>query len=165
MPIICSQPSLPAAFWLRKQQQLSCVGARQTVGSGHRGGASTSASTAHPGCPVATKHERKRHHPRGDGRITRPGRFTSNHTLSRTFRHRLSTVANSANRAALRDGTSCPSEVSTVVRINQHRGVRVSGNMQPFHPSHTPSSCQCAAPQHTHSQCLVQHSVSQDSVS
>ena len=28
-------------------------------------------------CPVVTKHERKRHHPRGDGRITRPGRFTS----------------------------------------------------------------------------------------
>ena len=52
--------------------------------------------------------------------------------LQRAFRHRLSAVANSANRAALRDGTSCPSEVSTVVRINQHSGVRVSGNMQPF---------------------------------
>ena len=33
------------------------------------------------------------------------------------------------------------------------------------HPSHTPSSCQCAAPQHSHSQCCVQLPFSQDSVS
>ena len=67
-----------AAFWLRKQQQqLSYVGAGQTVGSGHTRATSTSASTAYPSCPVVSKHERKRHHPRGDGRMTRLGLSTS----------------------------------------------------------------------------------------
>ena len=41
------------------------------------------------------------------------------------FWYRLPAVANSANRAALRDGTSYPSEVLTAVRINPHTGVRV----------------------------------------
>ena len=78
-------PSLPAAFWLRnQQQQLSYVGAGQTVGSGHTGATSTCANTAYPGCPVVTKHERKIYHPRGDCRITRPSRFTTKHTLAKT---------------------------------------------------------------------------------
>ena len=117
--------SVLAAFWLRQQQQqLSYVGAGQTVGRVHTGATSTSVSTASPGCPVVAQLERKRHHPRGDGRMTGPGRLASNHALSRTLRHRLSAVANTAHRLA--------SEVSTAVRINQRRGARVSRNKQLF---------------------------------
>ena len=96
------------------------------MGSGFTGATSTSASTAYPGCPVVAKHERKGHHPRGGGRTARLGRVTSNHAPARTFR--LPAIANSANRAALRDGTS---EVSTA-RINQCSGVSVSRNKQLF---------------------------------
>ena len=89
------------------------------------------------------------------------GRFAT-YPLANTSRHRLSAAANSGNRAALRDGTSCPSEVPTALRINQHSGVRVPRNKQLFSspllsplllpPSpHVP---QRAPPQRNHSQCF-----------
>ena len=114
--------ALSGAFWLRNQEeQLSYVGTVKTVGSGHTGSTSTSASIAYPGCFVVTKPERKKHNPRGNGRVARPGRITSCSPV-RTI--------NSANRAALRNSASCPSEITTAVRIKQHSGVRVSRNKQ-----------------------------------
>ena len=41
-------------------------------------------------------------------------------------------VANSADRASLRDGTSHPSEISSAVRANQHCGLTVPRNNQHF---------------------------------
>ena len=111
---VLAQETAASAFFCR---------AGQTVGSGHAGGTSTCASTAYPSCPVVAQHERKRHHPRGNGRLTGPGELAT-FTLARTFRHRLSAVANSA----FRDGTSFQSEVTTAVRIHQHSGVRRSPN-------------------------------------
>ena len=115
---VLAQETAASAFFCRTGQ---------TVGSGHAGGTSTCASTAYPGCPVVAQHERKRHHPRGNGRITGTGEFAT-FTLAKTFRHRLSAVANSA----FRDGTSFQSEVTTAVRIHQHSGVRRSRNKQLF---------------------------------
>ena len=93
---------------------------------------------------MVTKHERKGHDCGGNGRFARPGRFTT-YSLARTIRRRLPVITYSANRAALRDCASCPSEVP-IVRIKQHSGVRVSQNKQPF-PSlpHAIISSMCRA--------------------
>ena len=120
-----------AALWLKKQQQQE----RRR----------RSASTAYPGCNVVAQHERKRHHPRSNGRITRPRRFAT-YALAKTSIYRLPVVANSANRATLRDGTSYPSEVSAAVRVNQYCGRESLEMSSSSHPSHLPSSCQCASP-------------------
>ena len=79
---------------------------------------------------MVTKHERKGHDCGGNGRFARPGRFTT-YSLARTIRRRLPVITYSANRAALRDCASCPSEVPTV-RIKQHSGVRVSQKQAAF---------------------------------
>ena len=139
-PVICS----PLSHSLQPTQHL-CLLRAQRFGSGNSSNSSLMSGPAKPWevdtqerrrrararCPVVAQHERKRHHPRGNGRITTPARFAT-YPLARTFRHRLSAVANSATRTALRDGTSCSSEVPTAVRINQHSGVRVSRSMQLF---------------------------------
>ena len=93
---------------------------------------------------MVTKHERKGHDCGGNFRLARPGRFTT-YSLAGTIRRRLPVITDSANRAALRDCASCPSEVPTV-RIKQHSGVRVSRNKQPF-PSlpHAIISSMCRA--------------------
>ena len=78
---------------------------------------------------MVAQHERKRHHPQGNGRITRPRRFAT-YLLAKTSRYRLPVVANSANRATLRDGTSYPSEIPAAVRVNWNCGVRVPRNKQ-----------------------------------
>ena len=138
-------PSSPATFWLRNQQkQLPHVGATETVGRGHTRASPASASIAYPGRRMLTKHERKGH----NGRIARPGRSTTYPLAG--IRRGLPVIADSANRAALRDCSRCPNEIATE-RIKQHGGVRVSRNKQPPHPFHTPSSCQCAVPQYNQS--------------
>ena len=109
---------LSAALWLRKQQQQFChVGSGQTVGSGHIGATSSSASTAFPGCLVVVQHDRKRHHSRGNSTITRPRRFAT-YPLATTSRHRPAVVANSAN--IVRRSETAP----------EHCGVRVPRNKQ-----------------------------------
>ena len=75
-----------AAFWLREQlQQFSHVGASQVVGGGHTRATSSSAS---PACPrtLVAQHERTRHYPRGNGRVTGPGRFATNSAADETNR-------------------------------------------------------------------------------
>ena len=76
------------------------------------------------------QHERTRHHPRGHGGVTRPRR-RSTRPVARTVRSRLLAVANSADGAAPRDGSSYPSEIAAAVTVTKHCGVRVPRNKQP----------------------------------
>ena len=75
------------------------------------------------------QHERTRLHPRGHGGVSRRRRSTS--SVAWTLRSRLPAVANSADGAALRDGTNYTSEIAAAVTVTKHCGVSVLRNNQP----------------------------------
>ena len=71
--ILCS----PASFRLKKQQQQSsCVGASQTLGSGRSEAEPPCTELAHSGRSLGAQHGRTRHHPRGPRRVSRFQRET-----------------------------------------------------------------------------------------
>ena len=104
------------------------------------------AAAADSGCFVGAQRERTRHHLRGRGAATRPRRRSTS-PVAWPLRSGLPAVANSANGAAVRDGTSCPSEIAAAVTGTKHCGVSLETTAPP-HQLNTLSPHHCTTSRH-----------------